>query len=1240
MIRSDCRPRNGCGRGLLAWPAPWLILVSALLLPCAGAIGADEPATGAGVRAIPLVVGTGGKTGFERLPSSRTGIGFTNELSLNRYLTNQIFLNGAGVALGDVDGDGWTDIYLCGLDNGNRLFRNLGNWRFEDITERAGVACEGLASTGAVLADLNGNGHLDLVVNTVGQGTHLFSNDGKGRFTHVTSKTPLNIGRAGMSLAVADIDGDGRLDIYITNYRTETLRDHPQTRLQGNRIDGKLVVLFVDGRPTTEPDLVGRFSLSEDGRIQEHGEVDVLYRNQGDFRFMPMPFTGGSWVDEDGRPLREPPYDWGLSAMFRDMTGNGLPDLYVANDFESPDRIWINDGKGGFRAIDRLALRHTSLFSMGVDFGDLNRDGHDDIIVSDMLMQEHASRHLRIGDIAPVFLDVGEIEDRPQYSANTLFLNRGDGTYAEIAWYSHAEASGWTWCPVLMDIDLDGYEDIIFPTGHERDMMNADVADHAEVLKAQRRMSKMEQLQLRTLFDRFDTPNVAFRNRGDLTFEDKSEAWGFTAQEVSQGIALGDLDNDGDLDVVVNNLNGSVGIYKNTTPAPRVAVRLRGQAPNTRGIGARILLHGGAVPLQTQEIISGGRYLGSDDPMRVFAAGSDTNRMRLEIQWRSGKRSVVEEVRANHLYEVDEAFATPHEREPEPEPDPFFQEVHGFDHKHHEEFFEDLNRQPLIPIRLSQLGPGVAWHDVNQNGWDDLVIGSGRGGSIAVFTNDQRGSFTRWTEPFLDRPVPRDQTTILGMQSTLVTGSASYEDGLTNLGAIRIFDLNRKAGGDSVLGEVASTGPMAIADVDGDGALDLFIGGRAIPGRYPEAADSLLLRNQGGRLVVAQRFEKLGLVSGAVFSDLNGNGAPDLVLACDWGPVRVFRNEHGTFREVTRELGLDRYLGWWNGVATADLNQNGRPDLIVGNWGLNSRYRPTPENPRKMYYGDIDGDGLVDVIEAIYDPLLQKEVPDRGLKPVSFAFPWIRELTPTFEAYGMAGLRDIYGDMLDQTQVVEVNTLASMIFLNLGDRFEARPLPPKAQFAPAMGVTVGDFDGDGHDDVFLSQNFFAVSPDAWRQDAGRGLWLRGDGQGNLEPVPGQVSGVRVYGEQRGTALSDFDQDGRVDLVVTQNGAATRLFRNVGGKPGLRVRLLGPPGNPTAIGAALRLQFESHNGPLREIQAGSGYWSQNSAVQVLGMPEPPTALEIRWPAGVTTTVEVPPGALEITVNMLGQVQRIR
>jgi hypothetical protein len=1186
---------------------------------------------GTGFRSA-LVAPTGsGRTGFVRLAPSETGLNFTNRLLLSRYVTNQIYLNGGGVALGDVDGDGWCDIFLCGIDSRCELYRNLGGWKFESITDSAGVACEGLGPSGAALADLDGDGDLDLIVNTVGQGTHMFLNDGQAHFTELTRTNVLNPGRAGMSMALADIDGNGTLDLYVANYRVVTIRDQPGLKLTGNTINGRPVVVAVDGRPTTEPDLRGRFTLVENGRILENGEPDVLFRNDGRGRFTEIPFTDGAFVDERGRPLTEPDYGWALSVMFRDLNGDGTPDLYICNDFESPDRVWLNDGTGRFRALPALALRHASLFSMGVDVGDLDRDGHDDLVVSDMLMQSHASRHLRIGDIMPTFLPIGAIDNRPQYMANTVQLNRGDGTYAEIAWYAHAEASGWTWCPVLIDVDLDGYEDLIFPTGHEHDMMNADVINQGEVIKSLRQMSKLELLNLRTLFARFDIPNVAFRNRGDLTFEDASEAWGFTAREVSQGIALADLDNDGDLDVVVNNLNGGAGLYRNDSPAPRVAVRLKGQGANTRGIGAKIWLYGGAVPQQSQEIISGGRYLSCDDAMRVFAAGNATNVMRIEVAWRSGQRSVLPGAQANRIYEIDEAAATEKVLPPPAPLAPMFEEVTAFKHQHHEEAFDDFARQPLLPWKLSQPGPGVCWHDLDGDGWDDLVIGTGRGGQLALFRNTHRGGFESVADPVLTKTAGRDQTSVVGLNDWLAIGLSNYEDGTTNGGCVRLCELSRKMAGETVVGQTFSTGPLAAADIDGDGDLDLFVGGRALPGRYPEAADSLIVRNDQGRFVTAQRFEKLGLVNGAVFSDYDDDGDPDLIVACAWGPIRLFRNDGGVFHEITKEVGLAEHTGWWTGVTTADLDNDGRLEIIAGNWGLNSFYRTSPEHPRSLYYGDLDGDLVVDLIECRYDPELRKEVPDRGLKTILGALPWVQERVGTYEKYGQASVVDIYGENLKKAARLEVTTLASTVFVRRGDRFEARALPREAQFAPVFGVSVGDYDGDGNDDVFLSQNFFAMAPDLARQDAGRGLWLKGDGHGGLQPVPGQESGITVYGEQRGCALGDFDRDGRVDLVVTQNGADTKLYHNARGRPGLRVRLAGPPANRDGVGASVRLKFGERDGPRREVHAGSGYLSDDSRTLVFGTPTPPTEVEVRWPGGSRTVSHLPPDAAEVVVR---------
>ena len=1186
------------------------------------------------------------------MPSAVTGIRFTNHLAPERYLTNQIYLNGSGVAAGDVDGDGLVDLYFCGLDNDNVLYRNLGDWKFEDVTAQAGVACANLDATGAALVDIDGDGDLDLIVNSVAGGTHVFLNDGQGRFT--PAGEVLNRGKGAMSLALADIDGDGFLDLYVANYRADTIRDHPQTRLHGNMVNGKPVVVSVEGRPVTEPDLVGRFTLSEKSKIIEHGEVDALFANLRGSKFSALSFTDGTFLDEDGSPLKDPPYDWGLSVMFRDLNGDGAPDIYVCNDFASADRVWINDGKGKFRAIPKLALRQTSMFSMGIDFADVNRDGLDDFIVLDMLSRAHPKRHLQVGDLPLNYPRVGEIDNRPQYSHNTLFLNRGDGTYAEIAFFSGVQASEWSWTPIFLDVDLDGYEDLLITTGHELEMMNADVSNRAEAIKAQKKLSVPEQLALRKMFPRLNTSKVAFRNRGDWTFDDVSAAWGFDTPGVCHGMCLADLDGDGDLDVVVNNLNGVAGVYRNECAAPRVAVRLKGLPPNTRGIGAKIWVYGGAVPVQSQEMICGGRYLSSDDPMRVFAGGSSTNAMRIEVRWRSGNRSVVNDVRANRIYEVEEAGAQASSKlkaqssrgspgsSDQPSTinhQPVFEDISPLiGHTHQEEPFDDMERQPLLPNKLSQLGPGVAWYDVDGDGWEDLVIGSGRGGRLAVFRNNGRGGFERWTETPFEQVVTRDQTTVLGTEFGLLVGSANYEDGLTNGACVRRFDGKRKVSGESVPGQGFSVGPLALGDVDGDGDLDLFVGGRVIAGRYPEPADSLLLKNEGGRLTLAQRFEKVGLVSGALFSDLDGDGKPELILACEWGPIRIFKNERGKFVPWDAPViihdqpsTLKQLTGWWNGVTTGDLDGDGRLDIIASNWGLNSKYRTSREHPRKIYYGDLDGNGTVDVIEAYYNEAMQAEVPGRDLRAVSGALPFVKEKFPTFEAYGKATLQDIYGAKLAELPRLEVTTLESMIFLNRGDHFEARALPPEAQLAPAYAVCVGDYDGDGTEDVFLSQNFFAVAPDSSRCDAGRGLWLKGDGKGGLTAVRGQESGVRAYGEQRGAALCDYDRDGRVDLVVTQNGAETKLYHNVGGRPGLRVRLAGPAGNPQAAGAQMRLSFGSRQGPVREVHAGSGYWSQDSAVQVLGTPEFPTQLEVRWPGGHTITQPVPAQAREILVE---------
>ena len=1212
-----------------------------IIVLSANSLAAAEWRASDGYRSAALPTIAAHKPGFTRLPSNATGVTFANHLANDRSITNRNLLSGSGVAAGDFDGDGLCDLFFCRLDGPSVLYRNLGSWKFEDVTAKASVACAGQDSTAASFADIDGDGDLDLIVNALGNGTRIFQNDGGGSFTEVTQRAGVGSKTGSMSMALADIDGDGDLDLYVANFRPTTTMDRPGTKFTINFVEGRQVVTAVDGVPTTSPELVGQFTVNETGTILQSGEVDALYLNNGKGGFTSVSFTNGAFLDEAGQPLREPPRDWGLAVQFRDFTGDGAPDIYVCNDLFTPDRAWVNDGRGKFRALPTLALRNTSTFSMGVDFADLNRDGHTDFFVVDMLSPDHRMRQVQTGQSSPMWWPVGVFETRPQLSRNTLQVGRGDGTFAEIAHYAGVEASDWSWGPIFLDVDLDGYEDILVSNGQLRDFQNADWGERIAQAQAGKRLTMKDVLELTKNIPALRTPNIAYRNRGDLTFEEFGAAWGFNTPGISQGMCLADLDNDGDMDVVMNNLNEEAGVYRNQGSGARVAVRLKGNAPNTAGIGARITVRGGAVGRQDQEMICGGRYLSGDDAMRVFAASSATNKLTIEVTWRNGTRSVVSNAEPNRIYEIAESGGKPSPERKAPETKPLFEDVsHLIQHRHAEEAFNDFERQPLLPWRLSQLGPGVAWHDVDNDGWEDLVIGSGKGGTLGVYHNDTKGGFTRWTNGPLNRAVSRDQTSVVGMGGLLLVGSSNYEDGLTNGGAIRIYDVGRGASGEAVLTPTASTGPLAMADVDGDGDLDLFVGGRVIPGKYPGPATSQLLRNEGGRFVPMQKWEQLGLVSGAVFSDLDGDGHPELVLACEWGPIRVFKFSQGKYEEQTEPLGLAKYKGLWHGVTTGDLDGDGRLDILASNWGLNSPYRVSERHPRRLHYTDVDDNGSMEIVESRFEPEMKKEVPERGLRSMMMAMPLVRQRTPTFEAYANASVAEILGESATAAKTLEVNTLAAMVFLNRGDRFEGVLLPPEAQWAPSFGVAVADVDGDGNEDVFLSQNLFATNLEMGRNDAGRGLWLKGDGKGGLKAVPGNESGVTIYGEQRGCALADYDGDGRVDLTVTQNGTSTKLLKNMGAKAGLRVRLKGSDGNPHAVGASMRLIFGERRGPVREIHAGSGYLSQDGAVQVMATPETPTRLWVRWPGGQTVSADVPAGAREIEVNVEGRLRKVR
>lgn len=1183
----------------------------------------------------------GTKAGFTRLAATETSIRFTNFLSESALAANRVLANGSGVAVGDFDWDGRPDIYLAGLERPGILFRNLGGWKFENVTVPAGLSNVPKFCRGAVFADLDGDGTLDLLLTTLRDGVRCYLNRA-GKFADATRSAGTQSPFSGMSLALADVDGNGSLDLYVANNRPDDIRDR-----------GKLQFPAAGGKPLIPAELRDHFVYTN-GRILEYGQPGQLWLNDGTGHFRPAPWPDGTFLDEDGQKLTGPPLDWGLSATFRDVNGDGAPDLYTCNDFWTPDRFWINDAKGHFRAIERLALRKLSSSSMGVDFGDLDRDGHLDFLVVDMLSGDPRLRKRQMFADKPAFPVIGVISDRPQVNRNTLFRGRGDGTFAEIAELAGLSATDWSWSPMFLDVDLDGFEDVLITAGHFRDVQDMDAEQKIRIRQHTWEKFKVEEERQRAftaelaehyrLYPPLDMPIKAFRNEGHWSFAESSEKWGLSQPGVHHGMAFGDFDGDGDLDLVVNNLNAEAGIYRNDVPANRVAVRLRGTTPNTEGIGAKVTLLNGVIPRQDLEVISGGRYLSGCETLSVFATGDKTSGMVIEVNWRNGTRSAVPNIRANCLYEIDEQGSRPAGARPPKENLPaLFKEASSLiSHTHQEAAYNDYERQPLLPFKLSQAGPGVSWIDFDGDGHDDLVIGSGAGAKPAAYKSDGRGGFAKIECAFAS-PFRSDLAGVLGWiapsgKAVVLAGLTGCEQPATNAVASFSFQENRLVAGAMLAADMASASTLALGPMNGAGSLALFVGGGPVPGRYPLGAPSKLYRAEGGTWKLdalnALLLENLGIVNGAVWSDLDADGLPELILACEWGPIRVFK-KRDTWSEITGELGLGALKGWWKGVTSGDFDGDGRMDIIVANWGLNSPYRASPAQPLVFYYGELARPGVTDIIETEYEPITSQLVPRRPFFALSGSLPFLYEQFASHTAYSEAGVAAVLGERSVLARKVEATTLASVVLLNRGGRFDRIDLPLEAQCSPAFSVNVADFDGDGREDAFLSQNFFAMQPEMTRIDAGRGLLLIGNGKGGFTSLPPGRSGLKIDGEQRGSAVADFNEDGRPDLVVTQNGAATTLWENSTGSPGWRIRLKGPPENPQGIGAILRLQFGERLGAAREIHAGSGYWSQDSAIQVMSIPEKPTGVWVRWPGGRITITPLPVSVREVTVDAEGK-----
>lgn len=1191
---------------------------------------------------------TSARVGFTCLNPAETGLRFTNKVGELAGASNRVLYNGAGVAAGDVDGDGRPDLFLCDVSGGNAMFRNLGGLRFENVTEASGLERGIPGSRGAVLADIDGDRDLDLLLAVSGGGVLCFRNDGRGKFSDASAEAGMASGLGASTIAIADVDGNGTPDVYVANYSTEDVRDR-----------GRVNIQMVGGKPRLAGSRPDRFLLV-DGRLMEAGQPDQLYLNDGRGRLSPVSWTAGAFRDEEGNVLGAAPNDWGLTATFRDLNGDGAPDLYVCNDYWTPDRCWLNDGKGGFRAMPATALRKTPASSMGVDVADVDRDGDMDLFVVDMLSRSPALRK-RQGTAQPMVpVPPGIDASRRQVLRNVLLVSRGDGTYSEAAQQAGLHATDWSWSPVFIDVDLDGYEDLVVSAGHFRDVQDFDAEARIQALQhpwkgnpddpERQRAFTRELMEHYRMYPALDMPVGGFRNLRDGRFEEATRAWGLDHPGVHHGMALADLDGDGDADLVANTLNGPAKVFRNDASSPRVLVRLMGRAPNTQAVGARVTLVCPTLPAQTTEVTVGGRYLSGSDPAVVFAAALGID-MEVRVRWRGGRETRIRGVRAQRMYEVEEMpedasnAAMDGSTAAAPKRTAWLAPWDGgLGHRHLETPYPDEDLQPLLPHKMSQLGPGVAWIDLDGDGDDDLLVGSGRGGPLSCHDNDGRGGF-KALEP---SPIAAAGDDLAGLVGSPTTGGAARvwvgQQGYEARGSARVLEWAAGKPGvpaHPVAGlDMTNVSALALGMAP-DGSPLLFVGGGAMPGAYPKGAPSRLLRMQDGLWKPDPRgrvLEGMGIVNAAVWTDLDGDGHAELVVAPEWGSIRVYRVATAALADVTQAFGMDRWTGWWRSVHAADWDGDGAMDLIAGNWGLNTPQRASPGRPLVFAWGQISQPGVTDVIQTEWvDGSLHPRLPLRFL---AASMPQVPQFFTNHAEYSEATLARVLGDRAPLSRRVEANTLESMVFLNRTNRMEGRVLPAEAQRAPVFGLGVADFNGDGRMDVFLAQNFSQVPAEDVSFNAGLGLVLEGDGSGGFRPLAPLESGIQMLGDQRGAAVADFDMDGRPDLAVAQNAAETRLFRGQAGAPGLRVRLVGPPSNPAGVGAVVRGEHAGGTGPAIEVHAGSGYWSQDSTTPVVSRATPLVALRIRFPGGVWMRAGVPADAREVRVTEAGELKVLR
>ncbi len=1028
---------------------------------------------------------TSNEYSFKQVPSATSKVNFKNTITetvnINFYNFEHMY-NGGGVAVGDINNDGLVDIYFTGNQEQDRLYLNKGKMQFEDITAKAITAGTGGWHTGVTMADVNGDGNLDIYVCRSGldskqQGNLLYINNGDLTFTESAEQYGIKGIKNHVQSSFFDYDNDGDLDLYVLS--------HLLTFKQ-NLTTNQVAEIIKKGSPST----------------------DRLYRNDGG-KFTDVSYQAG--INN---------FAYGLGVLTSDINLDGYPDIYVANDFDEPDFMYINNGNGTFTDKILTSLKHTSNFSMGVDIADFNNDLFPDIAVVDMAFPSHFRSKTNMPSMRPEkFYNLVNIGWGHQYMRNVMQLNNGNNTFSDIAQMAGTDKTDWSWSSLFADFNNDGWKDYFTTNGLLRDMRNNDFKANvqAELKKSGGQMSIDK---LISILPETTVSNYIFENNKDLTFTNvtKSKGNGFNIN--SNGAIYADLDQDGDLDIVMNNINKQASILENTAAATTsnnyLQIKLNGPYAQTQG--AKVYLINGEDRQYQEAITTRGFQSGVVDALH-YGVGDKKTIEKVVINWTNGKQSIVNNVKTNQRIKVDINSAVTATYSLATKAQPLFAQTQkGINFKHKEKPYDDFAKEILLPHKQSEFGPALASGDVNGDGLDDFYVGGSSGQSGELYIQNTAGQFEK--KQTFSNDLAYEDTGALFFDADgdkdldmYVVSGGNGEVAQKLLQDRLYINTNGQFKKSNNLPVMLTSGKSVCAgDMDGDGDLDLFVGGRVSQLKYPLTPNSYLLENDNGKFLdvtasKATELSEIGMITDAEFADMDGDNDLDLVISGEWMPITIMENAgKGTYKNATQKYGLSDTNGWWMSITVADIDADGDLDVLGGNIGKNNKFHPSKENPLQVHASDFDNTGSIDVVLSKFEG--SSHYPVRGKECTSEQMPFINEKFPSFDDFASAQMVDIYSkEKLEDATHLNAYTFESALFINNSGKLRSNKLPNMAQMAPLMDAMILDINKDGHQDIIGVGNMYGAEVETTRYDAGVGTVLIGDGSGKFQALSPSESGL-------------------------------------------------------------------------------------------------------------------------------------